>query len=210
VLSIAQELEKASRGVFDITIAPVLERWGYLPNLQNTADRLGGSAYALLRENRVQFSHALHIDLGGIAKGFAVDRAADALQGEGVSAGVVNCGGDLRAFGEETHTIHLRHPASPQHAVGAVQMANTALATSASYFSRKSFENQLVSPLLDGRRNTACVDEVSVTVIAKQSVFADALTKVVIALREESVPVLTRYGASAIILNANGQVERLP
>ena len=57
------------------------------------------SAVELLPDNRVRFSAGIAIDLGGIAKGFAVDRAIATLRGHGVREAVVNAGGDMRVMG---------------------------------------------------------------------------------------------------------------
>src|SRR5205814_212933 len=67
----------------------------------------------------------------GIAKGFAVDRAVEALQSAGIPAGVVNAGGDLRLFGEVGEDVYVRPPQCPDRLIYIGQVKNAAVATSA-------------------------------------------------------------------------------
>ncbi len=73
-----------------------------------------------------------HLDLGGIAKGYAVDRAIALLVERGVRSALVNAGGDLRHVGSESVTIRLRDPADPARLVAAIDIRDAALASSAS------------------------------------------------------------------------------
>ena len=70
------------------------------------------------------------IDLGGIAKGFAVDRAVDVLQEHGLTRGLVNAGGDLAAFGPYLDLIYLRNPTSAHRLLCQVEISNAAPASS--------------------------------------------------------------------------------
>ena len=149
-----------------------------------------------LRKNcRVFFRRQLTVDLGGIAKGFAVDRAVEVLKRNGVMAGIVNAGGDLRVFGSASQLVHLRHPKQPNRAAGAVRLRERAIATSGIYFARTKNRRRYVSPMLDARTGRAACDLISVTVGAANCMTADALTKVVFALRGEAAPLLARYSA---------------
>src|SRR4051812_12539134 len=92
VLQLAQQLNLQSGGAFDpcLPLAP-----GRMRDLE-------------LRTLKVTRHQRVALDLGGIAKGFAVDRAVDVLQQRGAASGLVNAGGDLRVFGSTTRTIHAR------------------------------------------------------------------------------------------------------
>lgn len=211
VLLAAQQLSIASAGAFDITVAPLLQRWGYLP-LGDTAvepRRFAPRAadIELLPAQRVRFHRPLQIDLGGIAKGFAVDQAVAELQAAGVRTGLVNAGGDLRAFGPSAPVIHVRHPATPGRAVPLLRLSDAALATSALYFSRKHWRNHWVSPLVDPHRQRACTRAVSVSVCAPTCLVADALTKVLLVRGRRSTGLLQKCGASAFILTRQGDLH---
>jgi thiamine biosynthesis lipoprotein len=162
----------------------------------------------LLPENQVRFAgHGVRIDLGGIAKGFAVDCAIEALRRHGVTDGLVNAGGDLAAFGPRSHAIDIRDPRHPDRALCRVDLSNAALASSAGQF----------DPLRSGQASSsAVIDPVTgrpshaihgATVCAPRGVIADALTKVVMNAGEGAAALLEHYGASALFVSAQGCIH---
>ncbi len=200
VLARAQDYALLSRGAFDITIAPLLCQWGYLP-VEYAADQAATYRDIVLGPGRmVRFARPLAIDLGGIAKGFAVDRAVEALQAAGCKSGTVNAGGDLRTFGDQPQQVHLRDPLNPGRAIGVVSLQNRAIATSGVYFSRKVHGGMAVSPLIDGQTRTPLVENLSAAVSASDCLAADALTKIVLALGDRSYSILRSVGADAVLL----------
>jgi FAD:protein FMN transferase len=205
VLETAQQFSRESNGTFSVTIAPILAAWRYLPRQRYRADTTATWRDIFLRKNcRVFFRRELTVDLGGIAKGFAVDRAVEVLKRNGVRAGIVNAGGDLRVFGSASQLVHLRHPAEPKRAAGAVRVRERAIATSGIYFARTKNRGRSVSPMLDGRTGRAACDLISVTVAAANCMTADALTKVVFAVRDRAAPLLARHSADALLLEQDG------
>lgn len=212
VLETAQSLSEESNGAFDITIAPRLVSWGYLPR---TPANSYGERHATWRDlvlhrgRLVSFRRPLHVDLGGIAKGFAVDRAVDALRAAGVTRGLVNAGGDLRAFGPDEWPVQIRHPRDPSATGHSFALRDGAVATSAAYFSRKRWRKCWVCPLVDGVTRLPCDQELSVSVHAPTALLADALTKIVFARREQAAPILQNHQASAMILDRAGHCQFL-
>jgi thiamine biosynthesis lipoprotein len=202
VLQQARQIADASDGCFDIGCAPRLVEWGYLPAPRGTAPRYlpGQAGYALEGDSRVRKMIKMWIDVGGIAKGHAVDQAIAALQLHGVASACVNAGGDLRVIGPAAWPVSVRAPGNPGTTGARLELRNAALATSANYFSSKQVGGCAVSALLDGRNGRALVDARSVTVIAPRCGVADALTKVVMASGDARHPCLARYGASAFII----------
>jgi len=128
VLAIAEDLHRRSDGAFDIAVAPVLQDLGFLPAAkyhQGTPSKC--NAIDLLPGCQVRFRDPdVRIDLGGIAKGFAVDRAVEALKEQGL----VNAGGDVAAFGPKPELVHIRDPRDPLRLLGAVTLVNEALTSS--------------------------------------------------------------------------------
>ncbi len=203
VLSAAHEIAEASAGLFDITIAPRLTRLGFLPRHAHfpRASRHGNWHHiALLPGRRVQFMRHVCIDLSGIAKGYAVDRAIRTLQVAGMQAGRVNAGGDLRVFGAPPQAIHVRAPYKPTQMISLLQIAAGAAATSAIYFSQRRRGQQMVSPLIHPHTGDPCNRNRSVTVLAPNCLHADALTKVVQADPAQATQLLARYQARAFIV----------
>ena len=89
----------------------------------------------LLPNCRVRLQSAdVRIDLGGIAKGFAVDCAINILKERHIPAALVNAGGDLAAFGHRSHPIHIRDPNDPKRILCEIELRGEALATSGPRF----------------------------------------------------------------------------
>jgi len=202
VLTAAQQLSVASDGLFDITVAPVLERAGFLPR---HADHLPVSGHGnwrdvvLLPGQRVRLARRVRLDLGGIAKGFAVDQAIAQLRDAGVVSGSVNAGGDLRVLGNPTHTLHLRHPSQPTQLLP-VTTTHAAAATSAGYFQHRQWAGRVCCPIIHPGTRTLCDARRSVTVFAYQCLIADALTKILYADPERGSRVLDHFRARAVML----------
>src|SRR5207244_12538908 len=112
-LRAAQELSHESDGIFDITGARKLMQWKYLPRRYRNVSEGNWRDIVLEKNCKVRFRQRVIGDLGGIAKGFGVDRAVEAFNCAEVPSGVVNAGGDLRVFGLKSELVHLRRPAEP-------------------------------------------------------------------------------------------------
>jgi len=204
VLKSAEEFSRNTDGIFDVTTAGQLVKWSYLPRYRFPSGMGSWRDIVLEVTGRVRFRRPLLIDFGGIAKGFAVDRAVEVLKRNRVMTGIVNAGGDLRVFGSASQIVHIRHPAQPDCAAGAVRLRERAIATSGIYFARRENRRRCVSPILDGRTSRAACDMISVTVGAANCMTADALTKVLFALRERAAPLLAQYSADALVLERDG------
>jgi len=182
VLRAALEFAALSDGAFDPCVAPWLEDWGLLP--RRGAARADQAAswrdVEILDESHVRFRRPLRLDLGGIAKGYAVDQAVQSLRRSGARSVLVNAGGDLRVAGEEGETIALRNPQAPALTVHTIVLRNAALASSSAGYSRRQAARGEVSALLDPRSHAPYVGTGGVTVRAADCVSADALTKVVL------------------------------
>ncbi len=137
VLVLADRVAQATDGVFDVTMGGRMMAHDALPRMTTVA--LDPSAsfrdIELLPANRVFFRRALAIDLGGIAKGYAIDCAVDVLQQYEELSGSVNAGGDLRVFGANAVTVQIRDPNHPSQIGATATLRDAALATSARYSS---------------------------------------------------------------------------
>jgi thiamine biosynthesis lipoprotein len=131
------------------------------------------------------------IDLSGIAKGFAVDRAVDALKAASVTRGIVDAGGDLAVFGDHEVSVGVRDPSEPRRLGAIVRLGNAAFASS----------GQPLDPAT--RRPAACA---GASVRAPSCMIADALTKVVGVAGEAAVPLLRELGAAALLFRAGRMV----
>lgn len=208
VLRAALALARASDGAFDPTVAARLVASGHLPRPPDAPDADPDADWrdVALRDGRVRFRRPLWLDLGGIAKGHAVDRAVQALQAHGARAGAVNAGGDLRVFGAAPHTVHVRDPRDPQRTRPLAALHDGAAATSAGYFSTRDG----LTALVDMRSDARLARGGSATVCAPRALWADALTKVVLADPDRAARLLPRLRASAALIDDNGAMRTLP
>jgi FAD:protein FMN transferase len=202
VLRRARQLATESGGAFDFAIAPTLADWGMLPSSLRRRSPGGWRDVRLLRGRRVRFLRPLALDLGGIAKGFAVDKAVETLRKHGVVSAIVNAGGDLRAFGPEPSVIHLRHPGSPQSLACKLRLQDAALATSSPCFTERHFHGRRISHLVQPAGRTAITGAISVSVRAGECWLADALTKVVLNSPERAETSLANHDAEAFVITA--------
>lgn len=173
VLRAAQYWARRSGGAFNPARAgQVLARQGERPGLR--ADACGLSCLEdlqFLSGHHVKMPTALSLDLGGIAKGYAADQAAQCLMQAGVSSALVNAGGDIRVLGQEAWSVdirHARHVVRDRVLARNARMTDGAMATSATQGHDSDFVQTTV------RR---CPPWRSATVKAPDCMTADALTK---------------------------------
>ena len=222
-LALALDIEARSGGIFNPTIAPELVKRGLLPvpvappapfttpapipNDKQIPQRSSLNESISLEENFYMRVRApVWIDLGGIAKGYAVDAAVDALIAHKVPHGVVNAGGDLRAFGDDEHVVSVRIPNAPHTVLPIASLRNLSCATTARYYAAN------VDGTIVGTRSIAAAHYDSVSVMAPSCAVADALTKVVWLGNPHSLEIremLRHFKANAALINSAGRVHRL-
>jgi len=211
VLQASRELQRRSRGCFNAAVAGVLLRLGLLPastpSEQNQRELESMTALELLPGNAVRMQEERIIDLGGIAKGFAVDRAVGVLRELGVPSGLVNAGGDLAAFGPDAYTVAIRDPLHPARVMCNVAIKDAALASSGLTFDAVERPEVAPSAIIDPGRCEPTRAISGATVRASSCMIADALTKVVMISGAHSSAVLDHYGASALFITANGEAK---
>lgn len=211
VLRAAAELSVSTGGDFDCNVGGPLMRAKLLPKANGRpGGRPGGRtksnhrtfhvALAVRRDRTVRLRTALALDLGGIAKGFAVDKAVQILKARGMAAGTVNAGGDLRVFGSEPQAVWIRDPAAPGQTRLIGSLTEGAIATSAAYFTAElRTDRDQESAIVD--RNRRRVDMAgSVSVAARTCMLADALTKVAVLRGRIPARVARRADASIVAL----------
>jgi thiamine biosynthesis lipoprotein len=199
----ADRLARESDGAFDYTVAPTLARWGLRPAWLKRRHAGNWRDVSLLPDRRVSFLRPLALDLGGIAKGYAVDAAIMVMERHGVQSAIVNAGGDLRVFGSQPVAVHLRHPGAPLLLAGHLEISGNALATSSPSFTQRRRGGRRISDLVNSRDQEAVTGLISVSVRASECWLADALTKVVLnAPGTVARTLLTRHRAQAFVLAA--------
>jgi thiamine biosynthesis lipoprotein len=145
------------------------------------------------------------IDLGGIAKGYGVDRAADALRHQGIARGIVNVGGDLYAIGRsedgDPWRVGIRSPTDPDGLMGTLEVADAAVATSGDYERFFEYRGRRFHHLLDPETAAPRVSAAhSVTVRAASCIDADAAATAVFGLDQTDAARLLRSAGRGIEL----------
>lgn len=203
VLRMALTLSRESDGRFDVSVGRRLVEAGLLPAPIGVAPPDPAADWrdiALLEDGRVRFRRPLWIDLGGIAKGYAVDRAIEVLRAAGATQACVNAGGDLRVIGPQPETVAIRLDAGDAGGTAPhVELQNAALASSCGHTLRRTCAGTPTGPHLSGAHG-ACIDtDLTAVVVAPEAMVADALTKIVLADADADAagPVLRAHGAQA-------------
>lgn len=192
VLNFAQKIYQLSDGVFDVTLHRSNKNSSFA-DIEIGADQ------------SVKFHKELKIDLGGIAKGFAVDCAALALEKNGVENYLINAGGDLRV-GKSAQKINIRNPQNFHNSICDAEIISGSLATSAGYFSNYKSDNKTLYPIFESNGKALEYQQESASIFAKDCMVADALTKVALVLKEKSQKIIQAFQAQAMMVKPSGQV----
>jgi thiamine biosynthesis lipoprotein len=196
VLQAAQEVSERSEGAFDVTVGPLVRLWGFhdrVPHVPTPAELeeirplVGYRNLAVDAGARsVRFTRrGVELDLGGIAKGFAVELAAGVLRRHGL-AGFIDAGGNQFLLGhppgKEVWEIGIKNPDRPEALLGVLDVDGGSVSTSAQYASSLRAGTRRYGHLLDPRTLQPCEEALSVTVVSPDGTLADALSKVAFVL----------------------------
>lgn len=205
VLRLAERLSLLSDGAFDVTAAGVLVRDGFLPHHASPAPdpRARYSDVRLGLRRRVRFRRRLWIDLGGIAKGFAVDQALAALHRSNVKKGWVNAGGDVAFFSDQPEPLWVRHPDRRDKMVSLGCFRQGALASSAPAYRAEGRDGRRATPYVCGGKTVDL--RRGVTVAAPCALWADALTKIALLAPKKAPRVLAAFRSRAWVFERGGK-----
>ncbi len=213
VLRLSIEVAAASAGVFDVTVAPLLVEAGFLPT-PGAAPRPHPDADWRdidLGRGGVRFGRPLWVDLGGIAKGYAVDAALEAMQLPQNTPVCVDAGGDLRVAGPWPRRIILNAPDQRRDALPTIELTDGAVASSSGFVARVRHGDYWRGMHIHGRERAAAPPERFASVVAPRCAIADALTKVALfaPTGDECRTALTQFRASAHVFSRVGGWETL-
>ncbi|GAA6152266.1 FAD:protein FMN transferase [Pseudoteredinibacter isoporae] len=205
VMELALNLSAASDGLFDVTVAPRLVQQGSLPHVHRDAILSGAGNWqdVTLSDEGLSFRAPVLIDLGGIAKGYAVDQAIARIAANKMHVDInvnVNAGGDLYLSNWQEECVGVRYPDELNRHYDMPMLA-PALATSACYFSEQD------SVMIHPGSGEALVRGYSVSVFAEHCMLADALTKLAF-LNPGDSSVVRQFNGRAFLLDSqNGLLE---
>jgi len=216
-------ISKKTEGAFDITVSPLITLWGFyrhrgnLPQQEElgaTLKRVGWKKVTYNPKRRtIRFKEqGMAIDLGGIAKGYAVDEAVSTLKKWGITRALVNAGGDIYALGGgkngKTWLIGIADPREKGRIIGTIRVRDRAVVTSGSYENYFEIGGKRYCHIIDPRTGYPVSGMASVTIIAKNATIADALATGIFVLRKKGGLSLIEQipDAEGIIITDKGKI----
>ncbi len=199
VIERSVEFSRLTDGAFDVTVGPFVKLFrtardtGQAPTPEQIADAKAKVGYEKLvlndEEKTIRFTvEGMSLDLGGIAKGYAVDKAIEAVQKLGALGAMVDLGGNVRCFGtppqgKKTWTIGLQDPNTDNAAASGLllklHLSHESVATSGDYQQFAIIDGKKQSHIIDRRTGKGAEGLSSVTIIAPNATDADALSTAV-------------------------------
>ncbi len=213
------DFSELSHGAFDITFASIGYRYDYRKQQKPSQAFIDLNLSAVdyhhirLEGTRIKFENmSVRIDLGGIAKGYAVDRAVQIVSGCGIREAMISAGGDSRILGRkrgEPWIIGIRHPRKPNDLALVLPLSDTAISTSGDY--QRFFINngQRIHHIINPQTGRSAGQSWSTTVTGPDALTTDALSTTIFVLGAEKGLALieTLENIDAIIIDKDGKVH---
>lgn len=207
---------RESDGAFDITVGPLMKAWGFFhgegrmpreAELSDARNKIGYQRVIMNEEAKtVRFGRAgVELDLGGIAKGYAVDRAVNILKQQGIERALVSAGGStIYGLGSPPEDngweVEIQDPIDHKKSVAVVRLKNRALSVSGSYEKFFEVDGVRYSHIMNPRTARPVQNVLSVAVMTGNGTTGDALDNVFYVLGvEESRTFLQRYPATEVL-----------
>ncbi|MEM7294761.1 MAG: FAD:protein FMN transferase [Pseudomonadota bacterium] len=221
VVDRALHYSQLSNGAFDISFASAGQHYDYKQGTRPDADTLEldieNIDYTAIELETAQQRIALNkngmqLDLGGIAKGYAVDRGIEILLRHGIESAVISAGGDSRILGdlgERARTIGIRHPRKEGEYAVLIPLANTAISTSGDYERFFVEDGVRFHHILDPSTGESAQGVQSASVMSANAIDSDALSTTVFVLGVERGLALVNSlpGVDAIIIDGEGRLH---
>ena len=209
-------------GAFDITYAGAGKLWDFkrrppvIPDAAAVRAALANVGYARVHVNleasTVDLPAGMRLGLGGIAKGYGVDRAMAVLLEHGIEHGIVSAGGDLKVLGRKfgkPWEIAVRHPRDRERVLAKLPVSNTCVMTSGDYERFFDYEGKRYHHILDPRTGYPATGCMSATVVAQDAANADSLATAMCVLGPEKGLALVEQlpHVEAILVGMDGKVH---
>lgn len=227
VLRMSLEFSRKTGGAFDITVGPLIELYktaeakGVKPGTEEielAKSRTGFEKLKLDEQNKtVRFEvEGMRLDLGGIAKGYAIEKAVEVMRSFGAAGGIVDVGGDIRCFGQtKAWKIGLQAPDdADNNLIGGnltlvLELSDSAVATSGDYRRFVLIEGKKYSHIIDRTTAEACEGLSSVTIIAPNAAAADALATAVSVMGADKGAefIESEPGVEAILISSGSEFK---
>jgi thiamine biosynthesis lipoprotein len=207
---------RKSGGLFDVTSGLLRHAWdfssGRLPDEAAIAALLPRVGFDKLEwaAPRLRFLiSGMELDLGGLGKEYAVDRAAGICAAMGICHGLVDFGGDIRAIGPRPDAtewrIGIRHPRNPSTPMATLALGSGALATSGDYERFIEVDGRRFCHILDPRTGWPVPGPASVSVMAPDCLVAGTLATTAMLKGRDAIPWLRALGVRHLVMDEEGR-----
>ena len=220
LLGTAAEYSRITHGAFDITYASVGYMYDFREHKRPTEGQIEAALPAVnyrhvlldAKTHSVRFSQpGVRIDLGGIAKGYSVDRGIEILRARGYSHALVNAGGDSRVIGDRfgrPWVVGIRHPDHPDQVITRIPLVDAAFSTSGDY--ERYFDENGVRyhHIIDPHTGHSASKVRSATVIASSATRTDGLSKTAFVLGpDEAMKIYNQLDdVDAVLVTPDGRI----
>lgn len=229
LLCLADSLHRLTGGLFDITVKPLYDLWGFSSSgwlagdslappdsllIKDTLKRIG---FEKLRYDRdkILLPPGMQITFGALAKGYALDKAREFMQQRGFLSGQIDCTSSMTFFGHKlAQVVSIQHPRPQpqQETIGSFRIRNGSLSTSGDYQLYFDYEGRRYHHILNPRTGYPAADTYSVTVINPSAALADGLSTALFLLSPEAaLDAAKRYPGTNVVIfyQSNGSTVSL-
>ena len=205
---------KLTNGAFDITALPLKKIWQTVEQIPTEAQiyrakKLVNYRNIVFSDNKIMLKYSgMGVDLGGIAKGFAVDKVVELLKSRGIASGVINFGGSVFVLGEE-RSVGIQTPFGKKGTyIGTIRVKNKAVVTSGAYENYRVINGIAYQHILDPHTGYPVNNELlAVTLIGAKAEELDALaTGVCVMGIQKGYDLLKKRQIDAIFIKKDGSV----
>lgn len=221
ILSLSVAYWQSTRGTFDVTVGPLVELWqeaarrGAVPSptaLTHTLARVGSDKIAITAAGTAELGReGMSLDLGGIGKGYALDRMAETLRASGITRALLNFGqsslwGTGSPPGEDSWHVLVRHPKGGF--IGVVSLKDQALSVSSTLGQWIEIGGKRYGHVIDPRSGRALTRNLEACVVASSAAKAEALSKALLILGEkQGIELLAKLpGTEGMLVEAEGKM----
>lgn len=216
------KVSEMTHGAFDVTIGPLVVLWqmrlkeGKVPSdseIRAVITRVGYKNIVIDKKKSTIFLSrpGMILDLGGVAKGYAADRAAAVLAAKGIKNAIVSVAGDIRVMGRRPDgrawRIGIQHPREKEKTIAVLELSDISISTSGDYERFQVINNKRYHHILDARTGLPSTGVESVTVIGDRGAVTDPLTTALFILGpKEGIKIAKQLGYEALFVDERGNV----
>jgi len=227
LIEVALGTAKATMGAFDPTVGVLCRLWSFsggdprLPDNSEIVEALNKVGWSRVKLDKSEGSillpeRGMALDLGGIAKGYALDRAAAVLKKHGISSALVNAGGDVLVVGEKEPgkpwRIGVQDPRNPREVVCVAALKDRVIMTSGDYERFFVKDGKRYHHILNPATGYPADGAQSVTVVASSGLVAEPLgaTVFVLGVEEGLKYIQSLHNVEALVIDPQGQIHMTP